>query len=166
MREGIMNLKLHRVISHPKVMDMCKIPYHGNPKGCPMYDKRSRCPPRTKMFDEIIVPPYFLIIQDFDLETQMKKMKDRHSDWSDKQCANTRYWQKGFDGSIKREADQFITEEMKDGVILVRPEAYGVNLFATCAHHGIILKRRYPLKVVKKMVMVGRNKDSVKEFFE
>jgi len=160
-----MILRLHKIIAHPKVMEMCKIPYDGNPDGCPMYDTRSVCPPQTKMYNELIHPPYFLVIQEYDLEEQMKCMKKIHPNWSDKQCANSRYWQKGFDASIEDEAKEYIKSTMRDGRIIIRPEAYGVNLFATCAHHGIILERKYPLRVVKKMVMIGRNKNSVRGYF-
>lgn len=162
-----MNLKLDKIIAHPKVMEMCKIPYEGYPDGCPMYNTRSKCPPQqNKMYYEIIDPPYFLIIQEYDLEAQMERMKKLHGNWSDKRCANSRYWQKGFDTSIENEAIEFVKTNMRDGIILIRPEAYGVNLFATCAHNGIILKRKYPLKIVKKMVMVGRVKNSARGFFK
>lgn len=160
-----MILKLDTVIAHPKVMEMCKIPYEGYPNGCPMYDKRPSCPPQTKMYDELIDPPYFLVIQEYDLQAQMKRMRNTHPSWSDKQCANSRYWQKGFNNSIEKEAKEYIKTTMRDGGILIRPEANGVNLFATCAHHGIILERKYPLKVVKKMVMIGRNKIDVRRYF-
>ena len=142
------------------------MPYEGYKDGCPMYGTRPTCPPQTVMFDELIDPPYFLVIQYYDLVSQMKRMKDIHPNWSDKQCANCRYWQKGFDSLIKNEAEEYIKTTMKDGLILIKPEAYGVNLFATCAHHGIILERKYPLKIVKKMVMLGRNKNSAREYFK
>lgn len=118
-------------------------------------------------------PNTWLILQDFDLDEQEKYMRDvkGHKNWSSKKCKSYRYWQKGFMNKIIDEARNYMLELRKEYnkklygqfwripvlELLERPEANGVNLFATCRHHGIILERN-PQHIVKKMVIVGVRK--------
>ena len=153
-----MIIPLKRVIWHPKVREWCLLPYPNHPKGCPMYGTRASCPPEAPLFNELVEEPYYLVIQEFDLDAQEKYMREvkGHKNKSSKWCRNSRYWQKGFMNRIIAEANKFLWS-FPEGRILERPEANGVNLFATCAHHKIMLERN-PQKIVKKMVIVGKRK--------
>lgn len=148
-----MIIPLKRVISGSYVRDWCKLSYPDHPKGCPMYNTRPSCPPQAPLLEDLVKPPFYLVLQEFDLEQQEKRMKLKHPDWSVKMCRNPRYWQKSFMKQILAEAQQFLWK-FPQGMILVRPEANGVNLFSTCRLHGVRLERN-PQKIVKKMVLIG-----------
>lgn len=154
---GLKILELNNIISGDYVFRWCKLPYDGHKSGCPMYGTRSDCPPEALPFDELVQPPYYLIIHEFDLEGQAECMRDLHPNWSDKQCRNPRYWQKGITKKLMAEAQDLLWT-FPNGRILKRPEANGINLFATCRAHGIRLERN-PQKVVRKMVLIGRKKE-------
>jgi len=151
-----MIVPLNRVIFGEYVRKWCKLPYPNHPNGCSMYGTRNSCPPYAPMFYELIELPYYLVIREFDLETQEIYMKRRHPNWSKKMCRNARYWQKSLMNQIMREARLFVWQH-PEYMILERPEANGVNLFSTCRIHGIKLERN-PQKIVRKMVMVGKRK--------
>ena len=118
-----------------------------------MYGMRGSCPPQAPMFDELVEPPYFLVMQELDLEEQELVMKRRHPEWSSRMCRNPRYWQGKLMHNLIAEA-KTLAWKVPDPVILKRPEANGVNLFSTCRLHGIRLERN-PHRIVKKMVIVG-----------
>ena len=151
-----MKLPLNRVVHGDYVAEWCKLPYPNHPKGCPMFGTRSSCPPHAPSFREIVEPPYYLVLQEFDLEAQEKRMKELHPNWSRKMCRNSRYWQSTLRRSLMREAQQFLWQ-FPEGIILERPEANGVNLFSTCRIHGIKLEKN-PQKIVKKIVLIGKRK--------
>ena len=121
-----------------------------------MYGKRADCPSQAAYYEDIVQPPYYLIIREFDLQAQAEAMRERHPTWSEKMCRNPRYWQKGLMKELMAEAQEFLWQ-FPDGRILIRPEAHGINLFETCSLYGIELERN-PQKVVRKMMMIGRRK--------
>jgi len=135
----------------------CKLPYPNHPSGCPNYGKRKTCPPFSKEINELIEPPYYLVIRSFDIEAQVKKMKDRHPEWSERQCRNLLYWQKGVVKKLKEEAKAFIESQDDDLLLVEIPEANGVNVFKTCENIRIILERN-PRKIVIKIMLIGRRK--------
>ena len=135
----------------------CTLPYPNHPKGCPNYAKKDTCPPFSKKIDEISKPPYYLVIENFDIEKQAKRMKERHPEWSDRQCRNLLYWQKGVTKKLREEANSFLQTNEKDLILLKVPEAHGVNLFQTCENIGIKLEKN-PQKIVKKMMIIGHRK--------
>lgn len=134
--------------------EWCKLSYPSHPDGCPMYGTRRSCPPQAPLLEDVAESPFYLVLQEFDLEQQAERMRLRHPEWSVKMCRNSRYWQKGFEKRILAEAQKFLWR-FPQGVILTRPEANGVNLFSTCRLHNIRLERN-PRKIVKKMVLVGK----------
>ena len=150
-----MIVPLKRVIYGEYVRKWCLLPYPGHPHGYPMYGKRTGCPPIAPMLDELVEPPFYLVIREFDLEAQEKQMRARHPEWSRKQCRNPRYWQQGLMRDLIREAEEFAAWNLPKSMILVRPEAHGVNLFSTCRIHGITIEKD-PQRVVKKMVLIGK----------
>jgi hypothetical protein len=162
-----------------------------NPSGCRMYGTRKECPPKAEFFPDIASldgyrqldipmltdtfvyelvnehePTMFLVIEEFNLTSHMEKLRKIHEDWSDKQLACVYYYQPSLNKRLRESAEEFIrAEKPLDPVTLEKPEANGVNLFTTCAYHGVVLKRVYPLNVVKKMCMVVKSKFSVGMWF-
>lgn len=137
----------------------CQLPYPNHPKGCPNYGKRITCPPFSEHFKNIVDQPFFLVIQNFDLESHAKRMKKHHPEWSDRQCRNLLYWQKKVVKQLKEEAKKFIDSQDDDLDLLETPEANGVDVFKTCKNIGIILKRN-PKKIVWKVMIIGRKIDN------
>ena len=135
----------------------CLLPYPNHPKGCPNYGKKQICPPFSKPFHEIIEPPFHIVIESFDLEAQAKKMKKKHPEWSDRQCRNLLYWQKGVVKRLKEKAKKFINSQNEDFVLLEVPEANGVNVFKTCENVDIILER-VPQRIIRKIMIIGTKK--------
>lgn len=133
----------------------CKLPYPNHPRGCPNYGKKKTCPPNSKSFEDLVRPPFFLVIRPFNLEAHARRMKERHPEWSDRQCRNLLYWQKKVDKELREEATAFIESRDDDLVLLETPEANGVDVFKTCKNVGIILERN-PRKIVKKIMIVGK----------
>jgi len=160
----------------------CLIPYEGNPRGCPMFNTRSDCPPQTVLLNKLfnldhyyapvsVNPGYleaggegpnlYLVYQEFDIELQEYKMKDKHENWTVKQCRCCRYYQRGLDNRIEKEAQRFIKD--KEGyMILPRPEAYGLNCFSTFRFHGMKLEKDYETQdKIIKMTLVGPTKEPI-----
>ena len=136
----------------------CRLPYPNHPQGCPNYGKRKTCPPVAKKFGDLIEPPLYLAIQQFNLEFHKKKMKEKHPNWTDKQCRNLLYWQKGVIKRLKDESYQFARTLGDNFIVLDVPEANGVQVFETCKKIGILLDKN-PEKIVYKIMIIGKNKE-------
>jgi len=135
----------------------CRLSYYNHPHGCPNFGKRKSCPPFTKNFLDIIEPPFFLVIEEFNIDLYIKKMKEKHPNWTDKQCRNLLYWQKGVKKKLKEKAYEFSGYLGNGYTVLEVPEANGVNVFQTCNNVGIMLER-YPQKIIKKVMIIGKKK--------
>jgi len=157
-----MIVPLQRVIFGEYVRKWCRRPYPNHPKGCPNYGKRATCPPEAPMFDKLgLEPPYYLVIQEFDIEAQEKRMLERHPKWSKRQARCCLYWQRGLMKRIRDEAEIFMVEHPQS-VMIECPEGSGVNLYSTCRLHGIKLEKiSLDMKIVRKMVMIGQHKKEV-----
>lgn len=133
----------------------CQLSYQNHPKGCPNYAKRKTCPPFSKPLNDLVESPFYLVIQNFDIEAQAKRMKERHPNWTEKQSRNCLYWQRGLMKKLRKEAEEFVDRQDNDLMLLEIPEANGVDLFNTCKNLGIILERR-PRKTIRKMMVIGK----------
>src|ERR1035437_5810349 len=101
----IMIIPLQNIIIDHKMREMCKLPYPNHPNGCPNYNKKKGCPPISKMFD--LQPPYYAIINEFDLATHVKKMYQLHPMWSERQAYFCVYWQPKARKKLKEQIVQF-----------------------------------------------------------
>jgi len=155
----VLQIKKMDIIFDEKAMngEWCKLPYPNHPKGCPNYGKRNACPPFTKPFNEIIKEPFYLVIEKFDVIAHAKKMKERHPDWTERQCRNLLYWQKSVVSRLKKKAYSFAKSKGEDFIVLEIPEAHGVNLFITCKNIGIDLQI-HPQDVIRKIMIIGKRK--------
>ena len=133
----------------------CKLSYSNHPKGCPNYGKKKTCPPFTEKYYKKIDPPYFLIIQEFDIESHAKKMKKAHPSWSESQCRNLLYWQKGVVKKSKEKAYDFAKSLGNEFIVLEVPEANGVHVFQTCRNVCVTIEPN-PKKIIRKVMIVGK----------
>jgi len=135
--------------------EWCKLPYPNHPYGCPNYGKKEVCPPCPKI-NEIMSEPYMLVAIRFDLESWSKHMKNMHPTWTDRQCRNLLYWQKGVLSRLKKYCDGILNAN--DNMIATYvPEALGVQVFNTVFKYGIKLERN-PKKYVYKIAILGFKK--------
>lgn len=146
-------IKLPRVIYDKRAWDgtWCKLPYPGHPKGCLNFPK---CPQSHIDFQDTskIWTHWYAVIEEFDLEAQALEMLREHPLWSERQCRNLLYWQKGV---MKRLREKALADWRPGDVILEIPEATGVNVFETMAEVGIHLQRNN-IRVVKKIMLIGK----------
>jgi hypothetical protein len=133
----------------------CLLPYPRHPQGCPNFNKKKSCPPFSKPFEDLIAPPFLLVIQPFDIDAQAKRMKTIHPNWTDRQARCLLYWQKSERKRLKEEARKFTKSQENDCLLLESPEANGVDIFATCSKVGIILENN-PKKTIWKVMIIGK----------
>lgn len=134
----------------------CTLPYPGHPQGCPNFGKKKGCPPDSGRFEELFQPPFYLVAECFDLKSHATKMKEKHPEWTEKQCRNLLYWQQSVKKKLKNKANNFKDQFLDVNLDLIEsPEALGIDLFKTCEKIGISLKR-HPDNVYKIMIVAKR----------
>lgn len=145
-------IRLEVVRIHQMARDgtWCRLPYPGHSKGCPNFPK---CPAKRQNIKDLLGYEWFAVIEEFDLKSHAEKMKDKHPEWTERQCRNLLYWQGGvrkrLNEKAARAADPFFD------TILDVPEANGVNVFETMEKVGIHIQRTKPDQIVKVM-MIGK----------
>lgn len=154
--KNILVLKLNEVVVDYRSRSWCKLPYPDHPNGCPNYGKKKNCPPKAPLFEKIVKPPFTLVGVKFDLEQHVKKMKEKHPEWSERKAKCLLYWQKKVDRQL-REACEKIASTIPNSRIVYLPEATGINVFETCRKHGLILERN-PKRSVWKIAIIGIKK--------
>jgi len=145
------------VLNEKARSEWCLLPYPNHPKGCPNYGKRMSCPPFASPFKDIVQPPYYIIIEEFDIIAHINKMKKRHAHWTERQCRNLLYWQKGVVKRLKSKAQLFAKRLGDEFIVLEVPEANGVDVFQTCKNVGIELQF-YPQDIIRKVMIVAKKK--------
>jgi len=109
------------------------------------------------MIDEVIDVnrPVYLVYSEYDLESHVGKMRQRHPNWSDRQCRCVLYWQGASKKLLKQEVKKaaFETKSIK---IITKPEAMGVNVYATCRLSGLRLERIEGLKICRHVALIGQ----------
>lgn len=146
---------LVRPVFQPDVRELCWRPYHNHPKGCPNYGKRPSCPPAAKLLPELIHVdrPIYAIWTRFNLAKHVKKLGQKHPDWSSRQLRCCLYWQGTARKKLREEIAAF--KYCHTGLrILMCPEANGVNVTATMQSIGITLLWP-PIKWAYQVVLAG-----------
>jgi hypothetical protein len=151
-----MQLKLKKIIKYNNINKWCKLPYPAHPNGCPNYNKKKTCPPKALSFEKLIKPPFTLVAVKFNLKEHIKKMKQKHPNWTDKQARCVLYWQNKVNKQL-RELSEKTAAKIPNSMILHMPEANGVNLFETCKKVGLILEPN-PQNILWKMSIIGIKK--------
>jgi len=138
--QGTFFLEVHPVID-PSVRELCLRPYPGHARGCPNYNKKETCPPRTKIFTEVfdLDYPVFAIVNAFDLKSHKEMMRVKHPRWSEKQLASSRFWQGKAKKELKEEINKFL-QEHEGYEATTCPEGLGINVTETMKNAGILLK--------------------------
>lgn len=148
------------------VRNLCYKPYYNHPKGCPNFNKRDICPPTAPLLSEFfdLNKKVLAVCIHFNLGMHMQKMKEKHPDWSERQCACCLYWQGSAKKKLRQEVAYNITRgPLFDGYEVVAtdcPEAMGVDVTATMKEAGIILEWP-PEKIVRKIAFIGTKRPAV-----
>ena len=128
----------------------CTLAYPNHPKGCPNFPE---CPESYFDFQDTskIWTYWYAVVEEFDLLAHALKMKSIYPTWTERQCKNLLYWQKGVRSRLNKKARAVYK---KGDVILEIPEACGVNVFETMAKAGVVIDR-YP-DIVRKVMLIGK----------
>ena len=138
-----------------KIRLMCQFPYPGHKKGCPNFNKRSDCPPKSSLIHKIINldKKVYAIYNIFDLAAHVNRMKKKHSNWSQRQLYCCLYWQPKARKALKEKISLFL-RQFPDLYIVKNPEAQGVNVTQTMFDAGVILEWP-PRKMAYQIVLAG-----------
>lgn len=130
----------------------CKMPYPGHKKGCPNQD------------DCVFFNPYLqnrlrnafkihILWVEFDLDEQEQRMRDKHPNWTARQCRNLLYWQQ----SVRKEL-KWWAEYLWPGYHLVMgAEGGGVDFYLTMKRQGVPLDTMRSLHIVRVIGIVYFN---------
>jgi hypothetical protein len=134
---------------------LCALPYPGHRRGCPNLGKKEGCPPCYPLFwDKFdLSKPVFAIVNEFDLEAHVLRMKLRHPDWSDRQLRNCLYWQPKARKCLRTMAAAFRFDHPGYAVEFT-PEARGVNVTETLHEAGLDLEWP-PVKVARQVAFAA-----------
>jgi hypothetical protein len=132
---------LTEIVYDPRARDgtWCRLAYPGHPHGCPSFPT---CPSRRADYRTLQPERYrwFAVIERFDLREHAKVMQRKHPIWSHRQCRNLLYWQASVRKRLATKATAYY-HRMGGSIILDRPEANGINVFATLERVGVLLER-------------------------
>ena len=136
--------------------NLCIRPYYNHKNGCPNYGRKKDCPP-IRRFDRVcnMNAPVVAIFHVFPFGEHVKKMKNLHPRWSQRQAECCLYWQGSARKCLRRQIDlfkRFIAEE--ECFITEKPEAMGVNITATMRDIGIELEWP-PVSVTYQIALAG-----------
>ncbi|MFX1256109.1 MAG: hypothetical protein ACFFCZ_31160 [Promethearchaeota archaeon] len=139
-----------------RARDWCKKPYPDHQEGCPNYGKRKECPPQAPLIEDFIelTKPHWFIVVTFDLLSHIRKMKDKHLNWTDRQCRCVLYWQNTVKKELRTACDLFTNGFPNELVYTLVPEAMGVHVIRTARLLGLSIKAR-PKDTVYKIALIG-----------
>lgn len=143
----------NNLVINRKTRGWCKLPYPGHLHGCPNFNKKSTCPPKIPFITNVfnLEKSHWFSIVSFDLKSHKEKMKKKHPDWSERQCACCLYWQ----GTVRKQLKEVSEAFLKDDLIYSDcPEAMGINVFETMEKFSIKLERN-PQEIVYKIALIG-----------
>lgn len=156
-------IKLDKVLWLHKAMDgtFCTLPYPNHPRGCPNFPKCvideqyniiGQC---SNDISNIMDLEWYVVIEEFNLEEHIKKMKEKHPDWTELQCKCVLYWQNKVQKKLRQKTER-VCKEIDSCCYTLKPEALGINVFGTMAKVGIILYKNP--KLVRKIAFIGKKK--------
>jgi predicted metal-binding protein len=170
---GYVILRVNPVIDD-RVRGLCTRPYPGAPRGCPNFGKKFGCPPHAPLFQNVfdLERPIYAVINIFDFEGHVARMKAKHPDWTDKQAGCSRYWQSTARKDHMEKIKEFLGEHQEytvctawykgappmKRILYSAPEAMGIDVTKTLRNAGIELE--WPPKTVARQVaLAGIRKD-------
>jgi len=140
---------------------LCLHKYHNHPKGCPNWNKKDGCPPKSRVIDKIIDidKTVYAIYNKYPFGKHVKKMKDKHPNWTKRQLECCLYWQGTARKQLKEKIYIFLKEK-PNYIISHCPEGSGVNLTETMKQVGIELEwppKKYTYQIVLAGIPMGEN---------
>lgn len=150
-----------KVVLDPNMRELCQWPYYSHPKGCPNYNKRSSCPPKAPLLDEVLdlSQPVWAVWVKFNLAAHRERMREKHPNWSKRQLDCCLYWQGTLLKELRIQVTNFCTMSLLYKIkekleAIYCPEAMGVNVTETLEGVGVTLEWP-PEKIVHKVALVG-----------
>ena len=168
------------IISYgPLVREWCKLEYPRHPEGCPNENDKFWCPPKVQVFPEMVnteryniirghngqmflmrlkpgeEPSMWLFVKRFDLGAWVKKFLEKNPGRSDAQARIPYLWHTKIYRTLYADAELFRWTLESPSILIMRPEANGVNLFATCRVNGGPQLEKNPRDIVYFLAIVG-----------
>lgn len=136
-----------RPVFDPSVRGLCRLPYEGHPRGCPNFAAAERCPPRAPLLPDVfdVASPFYAVYSVFPLGDHVRKMAEKHPDWSPRQQACVLYWQGTARKKLREEISIFLVKHPfpeAPGVawrVEETPEALGVDVTGTMRAVDVVL---------------------------
>ena len=128
-----------KLLPYEEIAKLCTAPYPDHPHGCPNYASKVGCPGRLEdYFSDVFELEVKVVVLEFDFGDYLKMMKERQPGWSERQLRCPLYWQ----GHLRKEFMAITRNNIPWDYTntLFTPEAYGVDVTATCKEVGIELE--------------------------
>lgn len=151
-------IKLDGLITNKDTGAWCRLPYQDHPDGCPQYGGPDNCPPKAPYIWDAMAPPFYMVIAEFDLSAHVADMHRKFPDWTDRQCKNVLYWQNGNKKEVRLRAERAMRLG-KLNACTYRPEAMGVNVYATAAIAGVKLDRIRDMQICTRVAIIGNRRE-------
>jgi len=129
-----------------------------HPHGCPNFGKRSSCPPKAPLLEDIfdLSKKIFVIWNAYSLRKHVDKLRARHPNWSDRQLYCCLYWQGQARKQLRKNIARFL--KVNPGYLVIQcPEACGINVTETMAAIGIQLEWP-PIEIAYQIALAGESK--------
>ena len=153
-----MQIKTKNISIDYSVRNLCRTPYPNHPKGCPNYGRKTLCPPKAALFEDVFVYPgeFWIVWIEFDFAAHCQKMRQKHPHWSQRQIECCLYWQNTANHMLKNEVEVLLGR-MDDlqWQVTYCPEAMGVNVIETMRQLDIELEWP-PVNIVRKIAVIGK----------
>ena len=138
----------------PGVRLMCVRPYPNHPRGCPNFNKRKDCPPKSSLWNDVCDKQLatWVFWTHFNLGAHRERMQKKHPTWTKRQSECCLYWQ----GTAKKPLKDWLKEnwQFPGFFTTMCPESMGVNVTATMASIGVDLEWP-PEKLTYQVAMGG-----------
>jgi predicted metal-binding protein len=135
------NLYRVRVVIDHFVRGLCARAYPLHPKGCPNVGKSDRCPPNAPLFESVydMTKPIYAVVNEFPLADHVRRMREKHPNWGDRQLYCVLYWQ----GAARKQLDKKVKEALAGlpgYTATTCPEGMGVQVTKTMENIGVFLE--------------------------
>lgn len=142
------------IVYSEKIQKLCLRKSKSFPKGCPNYGKKQGCPP-TVLIDKVLDlnKEIYVIWTNFKIGEFANRIKEKHPDWTEKQCYCCRYWQPGA-RKIHREELEKYKKQYGFEKIISCPEGNGVQVSGLMARLGI--KLEWPPRKITRIISLAQ----------
>lgn len=155
-----------RPIVDPALPFLCTKPYKDHPRGCPNYGKKPICPPQAPALGAVfdLTHIVYAVVNRFSLADHAIKMKQRHPNWTERQCRNLLYWQ-GTARKQLKEGIKWAQGRSRTPLLpLLIPEATGVNVTRTVAQMNITISWP-PIYFAYQVALLGTANKTLKALY-